>query len=194
MSVADNITRLTNIRNRQRDKLAGMNLVDSAAKFETITQAIEGIKDQGAVTATVKEGGSYTIPAGYHNGGGVVTGVAGGGNYELETPAPVTPTKSQQSVTPSQGKYGLTGVVVNPIPAEYQDVSDVTATAPYVRAGDVFVDSEGTVTAGTMPKIEAMDGKINALETESLTIPEGYHNGNGKVTITEHLEQALAAL
>lgn len=194
MSISDKIAGLRNIRNRMRTKLAAMGLVDSAAKFEAIASAVEGIKDNGAVTGSVKEGESYTIPAGYHNGSGVVSGVPGGGSYELETPAPVTPTKSQQTISPSEGKYGLTGVVVNPIPGEFQDVSDVNTVPEHVLAGDIFVDAEGTVTPGTMFDNKAVNGTIDGLTAMSYTIPKGYHNGEGVVTLTDDIENALAAL
>jgi hypothetical protein len=194
MSISDKIATLTSVRNRQREKLAGMGLVDSAAKFEAITTAIEGITDNGAVSTSVKEGESYKIPAGWHNGGGVVTGVSGGGNYKLEDTKTITPTKTQQSITPSEGFYGLAGVVVNPIPTEFQDVSDVTAIASHVLAGDIFVDAEGTPIAGTMHQNGAVNGTIDGLTVTSYTIPEGYHNGGGTVSLTSDIEDALAAL
>ena len=194
MSIADNITRLTNIRNQLRTKLAAMGLVDSAAKFEAIAAAVDSIKDNGAVSASVKEGGSYTIPAGYHNGSGVVSGVPGGGNYNLEESKTVTPTKSQQNITPGEGFYGLQGVTVLPIPGEFQDVSDVTATAADTLAGKVIVDAEGVVTPGTMVNHGAASGTIDGLTVTSYTIPKGYHNGEGTVTLTKDIEEALAAL
>lgn len=196
MSVADNIARLTDIRNRQREKLAGMNLVDSTAKFEAITQALEGIEVHGAIYKEVQEDGSYTIPAGYHNGGGKVVGVAGGGNYKLAPVQEVTPKKSLQNISPTDygNYYGLAGVTVLPIPPEFQDVTDVTAEAKQVLSGKVFVDSEGTVTAGTMPKIDAVTASFDGITTPSYTIPEGYHNGEGTVSLTNDIELALAAL
>ena len=51
------------------------------------------MKNNGAVTQALNCGGSYTIPEGYHNGSGTVTGVTGGGNYTLQSKE-VTPTKN----------------------------------------------------------------------------------------------------
>lgn len=194
MSISDQIIRIQTARNTIKDKLAALGLVDSAAKLEACAEAINGITDNGAVSASVKEGEKYTIPAGWHNGGGIVTGVSGGGNYTLEEAKTVTPTKSQQSITASDGFYGLSGVVVNPIPAEYQDVSDVTAEAKDVLAGKIIVLADGTEVVGTMVDNGAANGTINGLTVTSYTIPEGYHNGNGTVSLTNDIEDALAAI
>ena len=194
MSISEQITRIQTARNTIKDKLSAIGLVDSAAKLEACAEAINGITDNGAVSASVKEGEKYTIPAGWHNGGGIVTGVSGGGNYKLEDAKTVTPTKSQQSITASEGFYGLSGVVVNPIPAEYQDVSDVTAEAKDTLAGKIIVLADGTEVAGRMVDNGAVNGTINGLTVTSYTIPEGYHNGNGTVSLTSDIEDALAAI
>lgn len=98
MSTATEISRLTDARNTIRDKLIDLGLATSTAKLDVLADAVDGIANRGAVSATVQEGDTYTIPAGYHNGSGTVSGVAGGGNYSLQSKS-VTPTKSQQSVT-----------------------------------------------------------------------------------------------
>jgi len=140
------------------------------------------------VNATVKEGESYTVPAGYHNGSGTVTGVAGGGNYKLQTKS-VTPTTQQQSVTPDSGYYGLSGVTVASIPEAYQDVTSVTASAGDVLANKVIVTSTGAVVAGTMPNNGAISRTLNT-NTPSVTVPAGYHNGSGTVSITLESKEA----
>lgn len=194
MSISEQIIRIQTARNTIKDKLSSIGLVDSSAKLEACAEAINGITDNGAVSASVKEGESYKIPAGWHNGGGTVLGVAGGGNYKLDETKTVTPTKGQQTITPGDGFYGLAGVVVNPIPAEYQDVSDVTAEAPHVLAGKIIVKADGTEEVGTMVDNGATNGTIDGLTVTSYTIPEGYHNGKGTVSLTGDIETALAAI
>lgn len=60
----------------------------------------------------------------------------------------VTPTKSGVTVRPDTG-YALSSVEVEPIPDQYPDVSDVTATAGTVLTGSDFVDASGTLVHGS---------------------------------------------
>ena len=184
------ITALTGSRNTIRTKLVDFGLVTGTAKLGDCATAVDGIANNGAVDISVQEGESYTIPKGYHNGSGVVKGVAGGGNYTLQ-PKTVTPTKSQQSITPDQGYYGLSGVTVKAIPENFQDVSATTATAVDVLATKVFIAADGTTTTGTMANNGGVSKTLDATTgNQSYTIPAGYHNGNGKVTVV--LEEKTA--
>ena len=140
------------------------------------------------MSATVQEGDTYTIPKGYHNGSGTVSGVAGGGNYNLQSKS-VTPTKQQQSITPDAGYYGLSDVTVGAIPAAYQDVSSTTAVAGDVLAGKIFVTSSGAVTTGTMANNGAVNKTLTAQE-QNYTIPKGYHSGAGSVSISPESKTA----
>lgn len=194
MSIADQIARIEDCRNRIRDKLVSMGRANSTDKLEDLTDSIEDIIVRGAVSATVKEGATYTIPEGYHNGSGTVAGVAGGGSYNLQSKT-VTPTKKQQSVTPDDGYYGMSDVTVAPIPDAYQNVSSVTASAPDVLAGKIIVLSNGSVVTGTMPNKSGWGCILAANadfvgDTNYTTIPAGYHNGTGKAII--ELEQKVA--
>lgn len=184
------ITALTGSRNTIRTKLVDFGLVTGTAKLGDCATAVDGIANNGAVDISVQEGESYTIPKGYHNGAGVVKGVAGGGNYTLQQKT-VTPTKSQQSITPDQGYYGLSGVTVKAIPENFQDVSATTAAAADVLATKVFIAADGTTTTGTMSNNGAVSKTLDATTgNQSYTIPAGYHNGNGKVTVV--LEEKTA--
>ena len=143
---------------------------------------MDGIENRGAVSASVQEGDTYTIPAGYHNGSGTVSGVSGGGNYSLQSKT-VAPTKAQQPITPDSGYYGLSDVTVGAIPDAYQDVSSVTAAAGDVLTGKIIVTADGKVTTGTMPNNGTVSKTLDA-GTPSYTIPKGYHSGSGAVKIT----------
>lgn len=182
MSISTEISRLQTDRNTIRAKLVQLGLAQNTANLDVLAEAIEGIFNAGAVSATVQEGATYTIPKGYHNGSGTVSGVAGGGNYSLQSKS-ITPTKKQQNVTPDSGYYGLSDVTVAAIPEAYQDVSNVNATAPDVLTGKIIVLADGTVTTGTMPNIGKQTKTLNATVV-SYTIPKGYHDGTGTVTIT----------
>ena len=179
MSVATYINSIESSRNTIRNKLVELGLVTSTAKLDALAAAIEDIVNQGAVSVTVQEGSTYTIPKGYHNGSGTVSGVSGGGNYTLQSKT-ATPTKKQQNITPDIGYYGLSDVTVGAIPEAYQDVSSVTAAAGDVLTGKVIVLADGTVSTGTMANNGAVSKTLDAT-TITYTIPNGYHSGTGTV-------------
>lgn len=219
MSVSEQITRLQGLRDRLRTKLTSLGLTEAAADLEDCTTAVEGIADNGAVSKKLDTTTtSYTVPAGYHNGSGTVsieleekTVTANGDvtptagkvlskvtvNVEntptLQTKT-VTPTKSEQSVTPDEGYDGLSQVTVGAIPANFADVTNVTAAQSDVLANKIFVDSTGTEKAGTMVNNGAVAATIDGLTVTSYTVPAGYHNGSGTVSLTDDIETALAAI
>ena len=167
MSVATEISRIQADRNTIRNKLIELGLATGTAKLDALASAIEGIVNVGSVSISVQEGETYTIPAGYHPGTGTVSGVAGGGNYTLQSKS-VTPARSRQSITPDAGYYGLSDVTVGAIPDAFQDVSSVTAGADDVLTGKVFVDAAGKVTTGTMTNNGTVTKTLNTT-TKSYT-------------------------
>lgn len=185
MSISTEISRIQANKNTIRAKLVELGMATNTDNLDKLAAAIEAIVNQGAVSVTVQEGDTYTIPAGYHNGSGTVSGVAGGGSYNLQSKT-ATPTKKQQSITPDSGYYGLSDVTVSPIPDAYQDVTSVTAGAGDVLTGKIIVTADGTVTTGTMTNNGAVSKTLD-VTTITYTIPKGYHSGTGTVKIA--LEQ-----
>lgn len=181
MSTQDQITRLQTARNTIRNKLVGMGLAASTDKLDKLATTVDGITDNGSVTAEVKEGETYTIPKGFHNGSGTVSGVGGGGNYSLQSKT-VIPTKSQQNIAPDAGKYGLSDVTVAAIPENYQDVTAVDATAADVLANKKIVAADGTIVAGAMTNNGAVSHRLTPAE-QGYEVPKGYHDGHGIVTV-----------
>lgn len=173
MSVQTELQRIETARNTLRTKAVELKISSGTEKLDELAEDYNGITNQGSITAQVKEGETYTIPKGYHDGTGTVSGVSGGGSYNLQS----------KSVTPDGGYYGLSDVTVEAIPTQYQDTSSVTATAADVLTGKVIVTADGSVTPGTMTNNGAVKKTLDTT-TKSYTIPAGYHDGNGGVSIT----------
>lgn len=180
-NIAKSIESITNSRNTIRNKLIDFGLAQNNDQLAALATAISNITDNGSVQASVREGETYNIPKGYHDGSGTVSGIAGGGNYNLQSKT-VTPTKAQQPITADEGYYGLSDVTVKAIPEAYQDVTAVTATAADVLATKVIVDATGKVTTGTMPNNGAVSKTLDSATT-NYAIPAGYHSGTGSVNV-----------
>jgi hypothetical protein len=108
----------------------------------------------GLITATASASQSITpsVSAGYVSSGtsGTVS-VSGSNTQQLSTQAAttITPTKTSQTAV-SAGKYTTGDITVAAIPAAYQDVTGVTATASDVVSGKDIVNSSGTVVHGSL--------------------------------------------
>jgi len=128
--------------------------------------------NQGAISYSLPINGTYTIPAGYHNGSGKVT-------QSIPTKAAATITPGTTDQTIAAGQY-LSGT---------QTIASLggNATQADVLTGRTFSSNAvGRAVSGTMPNNGAWNGTITLSNSTSgsVTIPTGYHSGGGKVTAT----------
>lgn len=70
------------------------------------------------------------------------------------------------------------------------DLDVVTAERPDILIGKVIVDKDGEPLTGTMPNRGAVNLALNT--GESYSIPDGYHNGGGKVTANSLASQTVS--
>lgn len=213
MAISEQITRIQDLRDTLRTALVGLGLVTSEALLDACVQAVADIQNRGAAQGSISDAETpYTIQAGYHNGQGavgiastekakllpgnikqgvVILGVTGsytGEGSKLQAKQ-VTPTKSQQEISADEGYDALSTVTVLAIPAAYQDVTGVTATAADVLATKIIVDKTGAKITGTMPDNGTVNRTLD-VATQSYTIPAGKHSGSGKVQIVPEQKSA----
>ena len=137
--------------------------------------------NHGAVAPTaLNPGGSYTIPAGYHNGSGKVTARAL--NNQAKSPTEIT---VGTAITPDSGRDGLSSVTI-PSNATITVASNNTLNITVPGNGSSVVnydslDNEGgantqlnaTVGGGTLNTINVRDGattNVNVYDTGILNI------------------------
>lgn len=191
MSIQTELTRLQGARDTLRTKAVELKISAGTEKLDELAEDYNGIVNQGGVSAQVKEGETYTIPKGYHDGTGTVSGVSGGGSYNLQSKK-ATPTKKPQTITPDEGYYGLSDVTVEAIPANYVDTSDGTAANTDILSGKTAYVG-GLKVTGAMVNNGAVNGEIDGLSSTSFPVPAGYTTG-GTVTLTGDIESALAGI
>lgn len=143
--------------------------------------------NNGAVSQTLDtQTTAYTIPQGYHNGNGSVS-------VTTQTKS-ATPTGSAQTISADSGKV-LSSVSVGAVTKTSgigqtlynEGVSDTkvgTAVASHVLYPDTFTSANGVGTTGSMPNRGAWTSSVTpSSSSQTVTIPQGYHNGNGYVSV-----------
>jgi hypothetical protein len=106
----------------------------------------------------------------------------------------VEPEIYAQVITPDKGYDALVRVEISGIPGTRADISGVTLTPPEALEGTVFVDVEGREVEGTMPNRGAYIKSMDGLDTNSIPIPLGYHNGSGVVALDDTIETRLSEI
>lgn len=179
-NIASLISGIEEARDTIRSKFVELGISQATDKLSDLADDASHIENKGAIQATVVEGSTYTIPRGYHNGSGTVTGLSNTAGdaekYKLQTKT-ATPTTKEQTVSPDSGYYGLSSVTVKPIPSNYKDVSSTTATEADVRVGKVFIDADGETTSGTMATLKSPSNNTSWGIKTTDYITENQENG-----------------
>lgn len=87
--------------------------------------------------------------------------------------------------------HDKTGAVITGTNTYDSDTSDDTAAVAEILAGKT-AHARGTLLTGTMPNNGAVTGVISS-KAEQYTIPQGYHDGSGKVSINVTEQAKLIA-
>lgn len=100
-----------------------------------------------STTLNVNANGTYTATNGNFYSEVVVAIEDSKVNLQSKT---ATPSNVPVSVVPDTGYHGLSSVTVNPIPSNYANISNTTATANDVLTGKTFVDANGAPKTGLL--------------------------------------------
>lgn len=185
-----NSLRNTALKFQLDQKIEGLNseskLTDIAAAFATVPVYTAAVDTE----FEVGEGASKNIVPGYYPNGVVVTGSDASGNYTLasvNTDSIITPTKAAQQFNAEDfDAYGFKDFTVAAIPENYQDTSvidpDSEAAKDMVLVGKQFFNSTIGMQTGSMPNNANWSDTVGVGE-ESITVPKGYHDGTGTVSI-----------
>lgn len=186
MSIASEIKRITEARNAIATHLNSSWRITGVSTLEQIKNTITGI--YGGEDITIKVGtSSVSIPKGYYNGNQKIeVQDSGGGTFELTSLTVSSLTTYEQNFLPGEvapGADGFSSVTIPPVSSYLTD--KVTATAANVLSGKNFVDKDGNQIGGAMKN----NGSVTEVllnrsgGSKSYTIPEGYHDGTGTVSI-----------
>ena len=203
----------------EANSLASQTVADAVASHILVNKTawVNGNKivgtmpDRAAVNSALNCGGSYTIPAGYHNGSGKITA------NSLASQTSATAQASHILVNKTAWVNGskVTGIMTDraavtsalncggsyTIPAGYHNGSGkITAnslasqTSATAVAGDILSGKtawvNGNKITGSIVDRGAVNTTVNVGNT--YTIPVGYHNGSGKVTAGGNIDNLKA--
>ena len=120
--------------------------------------------NRGAVTQTLNAGGSYTIPAGYHNGSGKITAAS----LSSQTPGTATATQILSGKTAWVNGNKITGTMPNRGNLNWKPSNGTTYTVP-----------AGYYSGGTLDSRDAYNNGYNAGYTK------GINANTGKYTLID---------
>ena len=173
--------------------MAADKLVDSAQLDADLTTVADGIRYAGGTSAelsfpagmaaaarALKPTGTKRITA---NGTVDVSGYASA-EVEVSGDAPilqtktVTPTKSQQTVTPDSGKDGLSSVVVEAIPSQYIEPS---GTKQIAENGTVDVKAFASAQVNVQPALQTKT--VTPTKSQQTVTPDSGKDGLSSVVV-----------
>ena len=134
--------------------------------------------DRGAVTSSLNAGGSYTIPAGYHNGSGKITA----NSLASQTSATATAAQIFSGQTAWVNGNKLTGTMANRGAWTNTPTGSGNVTIPAgYHNGSGYVNTATVYTNGYNAGVTAADGRANANSVNYKTgYNAGYSAGGGK--------------
>lgn len=193
-TIADQIAQIKTDRDSIRGAMKNMGIAGDTDKLGTLATKLNDVTIFKNTEYDVKQAETFAIPKGYHDGSTKVTGLdneaADAYKYKLTSVSGITP-KEGQTVTQTvpSGFYGMSSVTVDPIPENFKDTSSVTATQADVLIDKLFVTRQG-LKYGTMPNngavsktLDLSKGSTGQYTNNEYTVPQGYHNGGGKVKV-----------
>lgn len=178
MAISDKLQSVKAIKNSIKNKLiskgvnmSGVPFTDYASKIDAVAPKLSGT----ATTAEVVKGKTfYSTDAGQK-----LTGTMTDNGAVSKT---ITPTTANQVYTIPAGYHNGSGKVT--VAGAPTSLINGDAVASNVLAGKVFFSDSYTAKTGTMANNGAVAQTITPSgEAQEYTIPAGYHNGSGKVSV-----------
>lgn len=180
--------------------VSGVKFVGANGEVEEGTMTNRGAIDV-KLNPSIMPTQSYPILEGYHDGNGKVY-------WEYTPLKTVTPTNETQNILPELGTMGLSRVIVNPIPEEYVDTTDITKDADDLTVDEHVVNVPAgyypQAVSTRVPRLTNLDAVVNPLDEMAGTDPGGnpvlYVEEIGAYVKTLYLyldpslEEALAAI
>ena len=141
----------------------------SSTSWNDIVNKIKGVANQGAKTSSLNCGGSYTIPAGYHNGSGKITA----NSLSSQTDASAAAGQILSGYTAWVKGSKITGTMANKGALNWSG-SNTTYTVPAGYYSGGTLNSKTSYTNGYNAGVSAADNRANSNSTNYKT---GYNAG-----------------